>query len=284
MRPDSVVEPEIATDAGAGFEDRSVGVEVHLLVFYRAPEALREYVVAPAASAIYAEGDLLAVEDGGERRACQLRTLVAFEDCQHTVACQRFLERSDAEPCTQRDRHAPRRHAPGEPFYYGDEVDEAASHRHVLDVGGPDVVRSRQRQLAQQVRIDLVPRCCLRGVRPPAERLDPHALHLSRDMQPTHRRGFLPAQIAQHHAACERIEQVQLVDPTHDRQVGARQGSRQIVDAAVADAVLLRLTGQRQRMATVDHRFALGNRPAFPSAPAKNRSPASTRRSSRAAL
>ena len=44
----------------------------------------------------------------------------------------------------------------------------------------------------------------------------------------------------------------------------------------------LRLPRHRQRVRAVDHRFALGNSPALPSAPDKNRSPASTRRSSRA--
>src|SRR3546814_15324592 len=62
---------------------------------------------------------------------------------------------------------------------------------------------------------------------------------------------------------------MQFVDPTQDRQVAVRHRPRQIVDAAAADPELPRLGGQRQRMITVDHRFALGNRPAFPSAPAK---------------
>ena len=58
-------------------------------------------------------------------------------------------------------------------------------------------------------------------------------------MQPTDAHAFLPEQIAQHPAASERIEQVQLVDPPHDRQVGVRHRPRQIVDAAAADAELL---------------------------------------------
>src|SRR3546814_17191874 len=62
---------------------------------------------------------------------------------------------------------------------------------------------------------------------------------------------------------------MQFVDPTHDRQIAVRHRPRQIVDAAAADPELPRLGGQRQRMITVDHRFALGNRTAFPSAPAK---------------
>jgi hypothetical protein len=44
-------------------------MEIDLLVFHRAPEALHEHVVAPAALAVHADGDLLAQEDGGEGRA-----------------------------------------------------------------------------------------------------------------------------------------------------------------------------------------------------------------------
>jgi len=64
---------------------------------------------------------------------------------------------------------------------------------------------------------------------------------------------------------------MKLVDPPHDQQVGRRDRPREMVDAAPADIELLCLTGQRQCMVTVDHRFAFGNRPAFPRVAAKKR-------------
>jgi hypothetical protein len=63
---------KISADASAGFGNRGVGVEVHLLVFHQAPEALNEHIVAPATLSIHADGDLLAVEDGGEGRTGKL--------------------------------------------------------------------------------------------------------------------------------------------------------------------------------------------------------------------
>lgn len=75
MRPDRVAEADVATDAGACLGDRYIGVEVHLLIFHLAPEALNEHVVAPAAFPVHADGDLLAVENGSERRAGELRPL-----------------------------------------------------------------------------------------------------------------------------------------------------------------------------------------------------------------
>src|SRR5215212_5334699 len=61
---------------------------------------------------------------------------------------------------------------------------------------------------------------------------------------------------------------MQLVEPTHQREVGLRHRPRQIVDTAPADAQNLRLLGDRQIVLTVDHRFALSN-PALVSAPSK---------------
>jgi hypothetical protein len=86
--------------------------------------------------------------------------------------------------------------------------------------------------------------------------------------------------------------------PAHQRQIGRRCRSRQIVDAAPADPEYLRLPRDRKVLALVDHRFLSGNRPALPSAPdivagtvaegcaspAGHPSPASALRSSRAAF
>src|ERR1700716_3984488 len=54
----------------------------------------------------------------------------------------------------------------------------------------------------------------------------------------------------------------------HDREVGGRHRTRQIINAAAADLQNFRLLGDRQIMSTVDHRFALSN-PALVSAPSK---------------
>src|SRR5258708_35985243 len=61
---------------------------------------------------------------------------------------------------------------------------------------------------------------------------------------------------------------MQPVEPSHDREVGGRHRTRQIIDAAAADVHSFRLLGDRQIMRTVDHRFAL-SRPALLSAPSK---------------
>src|SRR6478736_6264824 len=73
---------------------------------------------------------------------------------------------------------------------------------------------------------------------------------------------------SQHPRAGERELQVQSIEPPHDREVGFRHRSRQVVDAATADTQNLRLLRDRQIVLAVDHRFAL-SKPALVSAPSK---------------
>lgn len=61
---------------------------------------------------------------------------------------------------------------------------------------------------------------------------------------------------------------MQPVEPSHDREVGGRHWTRQIIDTATADLQNFRLFRDRQVVLTVDHRFAL-SRPALLSAPSK---------------
>src|SRR4051812_25613221 len=74
--------------------------------------------------------------------------------------------------------------------------------------------------------------------------------------------------ITQHPRSREWELQMQPVETVHDREVGRRYRTRQIVEAAAADAQNLGLLADRQIVLTVDHRFALSN-PALVSAPSK---------------
>ena len=93
----------------------------------------------------------------------------------------------------------------------------------------------------------------------------PHPPHHRRDPLPADRDALAAQQVTQHPAARERIVQVQLIDPPHDRQLGGRHRTGIVIQAAAADPQQLRLSAQRQFVVAVDHRFAL-SRPALPSA------------------
>jgi hypothetical protein len=81
-------------------------------------------------------------------------------------------------------------------------------------------------------------------------------------MQPTDFDANGCKQIAQHPAAGKREVHVQLIEPPHDGEIGNRGRSRQIINAAAADLEFPRLPRHRQRVRSVDHRFARGNSPA----------------------
>jgi len=60
---------------------------------------------------------------------------------------------------------------------------------------------------------------------------------------------------------------MQFVNTPHQRQIGDANQSGQIVNGASADFQNLRLSDHGQGVFPVDHRFALGKSPAFPSTP-----------------
>lgn len=158
----------------------------------------------PGAASIHADCDLLALQDGGERHARKLAALIGVEYLRCPEARQRFLQSFDAEIGLQRNRQPPAEYPPAKPVDDRDQIDKAARHRDVRDVGRPNLVGPRHRQLAQQIRIDLVPRCRLRRVRPPVDSLDRHLRHQRRDLQPADLDAFGSKQVAQHTAARKR--------------------------------------------------------------------------------
>jgi hypothetical protein len=101
--PSAVVKVEVAADPGPSFGNRGIGVEVDLLIFDRAPQALNEHIVASAASAVHADRNLLPLEDPGEVDTRKLAALVRVEDFGLPEARQRFLQRRNAEVGVERD-------------------------------------------------------------------------------------------------------------------------------------------------------------------------------------
>src|SRR5438445_4678029 len=232
------------------------------------PQPLNKYVVSPSSFAIHADGDAVVGENAGKGRTGKLRALVGVEDFRPAMTRESILQCLDAEGCFHRDRQPPGQNATGRPVEHDGEIDEAARHRDVGDVHGPDLVWARDLHAAQQIRIDLVARFGLGGARTAIERLYPH---------PTHQRLHMPAadlaplqsqQASQHTRTGEGELQGQPIQMPHDREVGGRHRARQIINAAAADFQNFRLPGDRQIVSTVDHRFALSN-PALVSAPSK---------------
>src|SRR5674476_640463 len=141
-------------------------------------------------------------------------------------------------------------------------------HGDIGDVHRPDLVRSRNRHAAQQIRIDLVTWLRLGGARTTIERLYPHPPHERFDMPAADLAPLGSQQASQHSRTGERELQMQPIEMPHDREIGVRYRARQVIDAAAADLQNLRLLCDRKIVLAVDHRFALSN-PALVSAPSK---------------
>ncbi len=81
-------------------------------------------------------------------------------------------------------------------------VDESLCHRDIADIGCPDLTRPHNRQLAQQIGVDLVPRRRLRSVRAAVDGFDRHLLHQGGDVQPANLDALFRLQAAECFAIC----------------------------------------------------------------------------------
>src|SRR6266542_2886660 len=97
MGPPLVVEVDVAAERSSRLADAVVGLQIHLLVFDAAPEALEEHVVAPRAPAVHADRNLVLDQDVGEGVTRELAALVRVEDFRSAMTSQRLLFRLNAE-------------------------------------------------------------------------------------------------------------------------------------------------------------------------------------------
>ena len=134
--------------------------------------------------------------------------------------------------------------------------------------GSPDLIGSGDRQFAQEIGVDLVARRWFGGVRTAVDRLDAHFLHKRGNVQPPSFQPFRFQKPLQHPASGKRVVEMQFVDPAHQDQIDVGHWTRQIVDAATAEAEKLGLARDGQSVCAVDHFFPPSN-PALPSAPDK---------------
>ena len=181
-----------------------------------------------------------------------LTALVRIEDIGRAVLDDRLLEGLDAEPHIHRDQQPPGQHLPAVPVDHGHQIDEAFGHRYVGDVRGPNLIGPRDGQGAQQARVDVVAVCLSAGIELSVQRSQAHA------------------------RTSERKLRVQLIDASHQSQIGIACWTRRVLRRTAGDLHDLGLALHRQVMVVVEHRFAL--KPTLVSTPSKNHSPASATR------
>lgn len=160
-----IVVADPAPDPGSCLAAGVEGIEEDAFVLQRPPQALDEDVVHPTAAATHRDADTGIAQRVGESEAGELAALVGVEDAGPAVTGDRFLQRFDTEVGVHRVREIPGQNLPAGPVHNRHEVEEPSSHRDISHVGTPDLVRLLDGQMAQQIRIDLVLRVRLAGLR-----------------------------------------------------------------------------------------------------------------------
>ena len=229
MRSLGVVPIEVLGDVGASSAHAVVGHEVHAFVLYATPQPFDKHVVAPGTSPVHRQLDAFAQHRVGKFLGRELTTLIRVDDLRHTVPSEGFLDDLPGMTRLQRDGDFVRQDPATGNVHDRRQVHEAFGHGNVGRVQRPDLVGATDVQLAQQVGVDLVARSGLARAGLRRQRFNAHAAHERADVASSNMNVLTRQLVAQHARAHERMLQVQLIDATHERQIGLTHGLGQVV-------------------------------------------------------
>src|SRR5437764_9120365 len=173
-----VVELEIAGEALPGLAGAAIGVQIDLLVFDGAPEALGEDIVQGAALAIHADLNAALLQAPQVLRAGEVGALIAVPDGR-TAYGQGGIDGGEHKADLQALVQLPGHHIARVPVEHGDQIEPARLQAHVGDIDPPDMVRVGRFQVPQQVRIDGVRRMPTARVWPGRDSGEAHLLHVA---------------------------------------------------------------------------------------------------------
>mgnify|MGYP001559183773 CR=1 FL=1 len=156
VRSRGVVMREVGTEPVAHVFDVPISVCVDVFVLHRSPQSFREDVVHAPASSIHADQNFFFFQDARVVLVRVLHSLIGIVDVRRAV-CERVVQCIDAECGFHRRRHVPRQDRARVPIEDRGQVAEPSPCPNVRDVGAPDVVRVAGDDIAQEVRIRLVP-------------------------------------------------------------------------------------------------------------------------------
>ena len=252
-----IIEAEVVGQSPMEAWDGLVGFEVEVFVFDGAPEAFDEYVVQSPSSAVHADADAFPFQSGGEAGRGELGALVGVEDV-GLADGERFVKGIYAEVGLQRVGDPPGEDIPAKPVHHGGQIHKALWHRHVGDIGAPDLVGPINREATQQVGIDAMLGVRLAGSGTRENGFQPHFSH-----QPLHALAVdLVSQLSQPggHAAgpIEGPLRVLPVDLAHQEQILRGFACQLVVETGSGQANQLALSAQADRRMSWINQPALG--------------------------
>ncbi len=192
MRPELIIEGQIAAHPLVGVADSLVGVQIDLFIFETPPQPFDEDIVPPPPRPIHTDLNAVSLQESRKLLAGELAALIGVEDLRRAIPADRLLHGLHAEVRRQRIGQPPRQHPATRPIEDRTEIHKPAPHRNVGDIGRPHMIRSRDRQRTQQIGINLMGKMRLAGPRLPIDRREAHPPHQRDYLSPPNGMALLP--------------------------------------------------------------------------------------------
>ncbi len=183
-----------------------------------APEIWTKSVMYKWNLAVHADRNAIFLEQSGKFSARKLASLIRVEHLGTTMYLHRFLNRLDTEIGAQGVGKLPGEYAARVPVHHSEQVDKSFLHRDIRDIGSPDLIRSGDLQIAQQIGANRVARMRFAGAGLAKQRGDAHFLLQRADAAAPDFPPVPKQHLRKHPRACEGVFQMQLVDASHESQ------------------------------------------------------------------
>ena len=156
--------------------------QIDFLVFDRPPKPLDEHLVRPPPAAVHADVYSEVQKASGPLGGGELATLVGVENFRDPAGGgQGVFQSCQTMTGFHGIGNGPTQHLPRIPIHHRAQLGVVAGHRHVGDVGAPDLVGSGHLQIPEQVGIFAVA-----VVRNPRARLTPDRFGTHLPTEPWH--------------------------------------------------------------------------------------------------
>lgn len=171
-----VVEPEVAMQSSNQLFSGRILFEVYVLLLNASPQPFDEHVVQRPPPTVHTHPNPGAFKGRGKGVRSELRSLIGVEYVRSAKA-ECLLEATQTKMNIHTVGNLKGAHVPAVPVHYGREIHEALPHRHIGDVGAPDLIGTINLEISQKIGID--PMLPLRPARPGfgVNGLESHCLH-----------------------------------------------------------------------------------------------------------
>ena len=231
-------------------------MQVDVFILHGPPQPLHEYIVPPGSLAVHADLNAFFLEQAGKGVAGKLAALVGVHDVRFPMPVKRLFERIEAGVHLHGCGYPPGQHLASVPVDHGRQVGGGFGRLNLGQVHGPNLIRSGDSQMPQQIGIDLMPWMALCRPRLAIQGFDAQSLHQCGDVLAPHVMAFLAQQALQHSGTGKWKRRVQTINPIHQCLIAITDGPGAIVDSASTDVQHLGLVADRELVLAVYHRFS----------------------------